>query len=120
LTERAHQAEDLRGRFNDCDSGLSMARAMSDVTVRAPLVRSAIEMNDSLRQMLDKTPTGHLTAPQRSSEGIEMIAVCSKGTAKDDSAARTAISQKILAAHIEADTERRLKELRERAVIVKH
>ena len=49
-----------------------------------------------------------------------MIAVCSKGTAKDDSAARAAISQKILAAHIEADSERRLKELRAKAVVVKH
>jgi peptidyl-prolyl cis-trans isomerase SurA len=47
-----------------------------------------------------------------------MIAVCAKGTAKDDSAARAAISQKILAAHIAADGERRLKELRARAVIV--
>jgi peptidyl-prolyl cis-trans isomerase SurA len=47
-----------------------------------------------------------------------MIAVCSKGTAKDDSAARTAISQKILATHIAADSERRIKELRAKAVIV--
>jgi peptidyl-prolyl cis-trans isomerase SurA len=44
--------------------------------------------------------------------------VCSKGTAKDDSAARTIISQKILAAHIAADSERRIKELRAKAVIV--
>jgi peptidyl-prolyl cis-trans isomerase SurA len=120
LTERAHEAEELRTRFNDCDSGLPMARAMSDVTVRDPLIKTSVEMNDGLRQLLEKTPTGHLTAPQRSTEGLEMIAVCSKGTAKDDSAARTAISQKILAAHIEADSDRRLKELRAKAVIVNH
>jgi len=46
--------------------------------------------------------------------------VCAKGAAKDDSAVRTAISQKLLAAHIEADAERRLKELRARAVVVNH
>jgi peptidyl-prolyl cis-trans isomerase SurA len=120
LTERAHEAEELRTRFNDCDTGLPMARAMNDVTVRDPIIKTSVEMNDGLRQLLDKTPAGHLTAPQRSSEGIEMIAVCSKGTAKDDSAARTAISQKILAAHIETDSDRRLKELRAKAVIVNH
>src|SRR5579875_581529 len=120
LNARAHEAEELRTRFTDCESGLPMARAVNDVTVRDPLIKTSLEMNDALRQLLDKTPTGHLTQPQRSSEGLEMIAVCSKGAAKDDSAARTAISQKILAAHIEADSERRLKELRSKAVIVNH
>jgi peptidyl-prolyl cis-trans isomerase SurA len=120
LTERVHEAEQLRERFNDCDSGLPMARAMNDVTVRDPLIKTSIEINEGFRNLLDKTPTGHLTAPQRSTEGIEMIAVCSKGAAKDDSAARTAVSQKILAAHIQADAERRLKELRARAVVVNH
>ncbi len=120
LTERAHEAEQLRAQFVDCQSGLPMARAMSDVTVREPLIKTSVEINEALRQLLDKTPTGHLTAPQRSAEGLEMIAVCSKGTAKDDSAARAAISQKILAAHIQADSERRLKELRAKAVVVKH
>jgi peptidyl-prolyl cis-trans isomerase SurA len=118
LTERAREAEQLRARFTDCDSGLPLARAMNDVTVRDPLIKTAVEIGESLRQLLDKTPVGHLTALQRSSEGLEMIAVCAKGTAKDDSAARAAISQKILAAHVAADGERRLKELRARAVIV--
>jgi peptidyl-prolyl cis-trans isomerase SurA len=120
LTERAREAEQLRARFIDCESGLPLARAMNDVTVRDSLTKTSVEIGESLRQLLDKTPAGHLTAPQRSSEGLEMIAVCAKGTAKDDSAARAAISQKILAAHIAADGERRLKEMRARAVIVQH
>ena len=47
-----------------------------------------------------------------------MVAVCSKGAAKDDSAVRATIAQKLLATHIDADSERRLKELRAKAVIV--
>ena len=120
LTERAHEAEELRSKFNDCDSGIPAARALTDVTVRDPLVKTAIELNEGVRDMLDKTPTGHLTPPQRSTEGIEMLAVCSKDIPKDDSAARTAIAQKILDARIEADEARRLKELRARAVVVNH
>jgi peptidyl-prolyl cis-trans isomerase SurA len=62
LTERAHEAEELRARFNDCDTGLPMARALNDVTVRDPVIKTSLEMNDALRQLLDKTPAGHLTA----------------------------------------------------------
>ncbi len=120
LNERGHEAEQLRTRFVDCESGVPLARAISDVTVRDPLTKTAIELNEGLRQLLDKTPTGHLTPPQRSSSGIEMIAICNKGAPKDDTAARTAISQKLLAAHIAADAERRLKEMRSKAVIVKN
>ncbi|QBR70020.1 hypothetical protein CU048_00570 [Beijerinckiaceae bacterium] len=120
LNERAHEAEQLRSRFTDCETGLPLARSLNDVTVRDPLTKTSAEISEALRELLDKTPTGHLTAPQRSMEGVEMIALCSKGAAKDDSAARAAISQKLLAAHIAADSERRLKEIRAKAVVVKH
>lgn len=120
LQARGHEAEQLREQFSSCENGVPMARAMTDVTVRDPLVKTGVELSDAVRQLLDKTPTGHLTPPQRSSEGVEMIAVCSKGAAKDDSAARTAIAQKIVAAHVAADAQRRLKELRAKAVIVKY
>lgn len=120
LNERAHEAEQLRERFTSCEAGIPLARSMNDVTVRDPLVRTAVELSEALRQLLDKTPAGHLTPPQRSSEGIEMIAVCKKGESKDDSAARAAIAQKLLAAHIAADAERRLKDLRARAVVVRY
>lgn len=118
LNERAQEAEQLRGRFVDCESGTAIAREMRDVTVRDPVKRSGIELGQGLRQLLDKTPVGRLTQPQRSPAGLEMIAVCAKDTAKDTSAARAAIAQKLLAAHIAADKQRRLKELRAKAVIV--
>jgi peptidyl-prolyl cis-trans isomerase SurA len=120
VTERAREAEQLRARFVDCETGLPTARALNDVTVRDPLIRTSPELSEGLRQLLDKTPVGHLTPPQRSSSGIEMVALCNKDTAKDDTAVRTAISQKLLSGLIAADSERRLKELRARAVIVKH
>lgn len=120
LAERGREAEQLRARFTDCETGLPLARALNDVTVRDPLTRTSAELGDGLRQLLDKTPTGHLTPPSRSSAGLELVAVCSKGAAKDDTAVRAAISQKLLAAHIAEDSARRLKELRDRAVVVQH
>ena len=120
LTERAHDAERLREKFLSCESGIPIAEAMTDVTIRDPIVRTAVELNDRLRQLLDSTPTGRLTPPNRTTEGIEMVAVCKKGASKDDSAARAAIAQKLLAAHVTADAERRLKELRAKAVVAKY
>ncbi len=120
MNERVHLAEQLRERFASCESGIPSAQAMTDVTVRDPIVKTGIELGDGLRQLLDSTPAGHLTAPQRTTEGFEMIAVCKKGASQDDSAARAAIAQKILAAHIAADGERRLKELRAKAVVVRY
>jgi peptidyl-prolyl cis-trans isomerase SurA len=118
LNERAQEAEQLRARFVDCESGTAIARELKDVTVRDPVRRSAVELGEGLRQLLDKTPVGHLTPPARAPSGLEMLAVCAKDTAKDTSAARAAIAQKILDAHIAADKSRRLKELRAKAVIV--
>jgi peptidyl-prolyl cis-trans isomerase SurA len=118
LNERAQEAEQLRARFVDCESGTALARELRDVTVRDPVRRSAVEINEGLRQLLDKTPVGHLTPPQRAPSGLELLAVCAKDTAKDTSAARTVIAQKLLAAHIAADKKRRLAELRAKAVIV--
>ncbi len=116
---RARTAELIRTRFTDCATGVPMLQSMDDVVVRNPLSRTAIQLGEGLKQVLDKTPVGHVTAPQRTSSGFEMLALCSKGAAKDDTAAREAISQKLLASRYAAEEERLLKELRSHAVIQK-
>ncbi len=115
---RLKAAEQLRAQFTDCDSGLALARDMEDVAVKDQITRNSLQLSEGLKQLLDKTPVGHLTPPERTSSGIEMIAVCSKGLSDDDTALRNAISQKLLAAEFEADAARRLKEMRSYAVIV--
>ncbi|WP_374307477.1 hypothetical protein [Methylocella sp.] len=120
VNARAKEAEALRARFTDCATGAPLARQLNDVTVRDPLTRTSAELSPPLRALLDKTPIGHLTAPQRSTSGLEMVAVCARGAAKDDTAIRQQIAQKLLAAQIEADAQRRFKELRAKAVIVKN
>ncbi|WP_395666649.1 hypothetical protein [Methylocella sp.] len=120
MAARAKEAESLRARFSGCDSGVPMALAMTDVTVKDPLTRTSHEISRQLAELLDKTPVGKLTAPQRTISGLEMVAVCERGAAKDDTAVRQQIAQKLLAQHIAADAQRRLKELRAKAVVVKH
>jgi peptidyl-prolyl cis-trans isomerase SurA len=119
INSRTHAAEQLRARFTDCATGLPLARGMDDVAVKEELRRNTRQLTEPLRQMLDKTPAGHLTPPQRSGEGIEMLAVCSKTASTDDTAVRAAISERLLSAQIDAEAEKKLKELRASAIIVK-
>lgn len=116
---RVEAAQQLRARFADCASGLPLARAMDNVAVKEELVRNSSQLNGPLKELLDKTPVGHLTAPQRTQDGIEMIAVCGKGASSDNSAIRQQISQRLLLATIEEDAARRLKEMRAHAIVVK-
>ncbi len=119
LKGRVAAAEQLRSRFSDCDLGLPLARSMDNVAVRDEITRDLLQLGEQMKQLLDKTPTGHLTPPSRSAEGIEMIAVCGKSAATDDSSIRAEISQQILAGEIDAAGQKRLQELRSNAVIVK-
>jgi len=116
---RLHLAEQIRTRFTDCQSGVPMIQSMDDVVIRNPLSRTAVQLGEALKQLLDKTPTGHVTPPQRSATGFEMLALCSKGASKDDTSARELITQKILAARYAAEEAKLLKELRSHAVIKK-
>lgn len=117
--ERMKAAEQLRLRFTNCADGLPLARAMDNVAVKDEIIRNSLTISDQLKDLLDKTPAGHLTPPERSADGVEMIAVCSKGMSNDDTAVRKAISERLLSAQMRADAARRLAELRSYAVIVK-
>jgi peptidyl-prolyl cis-trans isomerase SurA len=119
LNGRTHAAEQLRARFTDCTTGLPLARGMDDVAVKEQVRRNAKQLSEPVRQMLDNTAIGHLTPPARTSEGIEMLAVCGKTASTDDTLARAAISERLLAAQLDAEGEKKLLELRSQAVIEK-
>lgn len=119
FNSRMHDAQQLRTRFSDCSAGVPLARGMDDVAVKEEVRRNGSQLSQGMKDMLDKTPSGHLTEPHRSSEGVEMIAVCSKTAATDDTAARNAITEKILSARLDVEAQKKLEELRSHAVIVK-
>jgi len=120
LNERAQEANQLRQRFADCESGEKIIYTLNDVAIRDPIRRTTTELSAGLRKILDDTPEGHLTPVQRSPQGLEMIAVCHKRPALDDTALRKQISEKILSDRLQADQRHRLKEMRQRAVIRQH
>lgn len=100
--ERERAASAARARFNSCASDFDDLLGKSDVAVRAPVNRSSDSFSPEFAALLEKTPVDRMTPPQRSEQGIEVVAVCSK-TIRDASAnlrndVITALSQKKLEA----------------------
>ena len=110
-------AQGLRTRFASCDSGITYAKSLPGVAVRAKLVRDSTQLNDEIKQLLDQTPIGHLTPPSRSGNGIELIAVCNRSAATDDEQLRKQIADRILDEHISQVAAQKFRELRATAVI---
>lgn len=116
---RSAEAQSLRSRFRDCASGIQLARALRDVAVQPQVSRRASTLSAELVALLDRTPVGQLTPPSRGPTGIEMVAVCGKSDAGAGSAASESIRETLLARKLQADADRRLAELRKRAIIVR-
>lgn len=117
LEAAAKQAEALRGRFTSCATGLPYAKSLPGVAIREPLTRSSSSLPDGIKEVLEKTPIGHLTSPSRSPNGIELIAVCNRSSSGADDELRKNISDRLLSDHLAQQEAAKYKELRARAII---
>jgi peptidyl-prolyl cis-trans isomerase SurA len=114
---RRKQAEELRHRFESCEQGVPFARALTDVAVREPARRTSIDMGAPQRAILDGTPIGHLTPPEQTQQGIEMIAVCAKEKAGGDTVGMAQTREAMVTERYNAQAKRYLEQLRREAII---
>jgi peptidyl-prolyl cis-trans isomerase SurA len=115
---RKREAEALRNRFQDCDSGIAFARALKDVAVRDPVIRSSADIPAELRKVLADVEVGRLTAPEVTKFGIEMFAICArKESAADNSPIRRQVRESIMAQRYEERSKQYLQELRRGAML---
>jgi peptidyl-prolyl cis-trans isomerase SurA len=118
LTEgRQKEAEALRGRFTDCDSGLKYARTLRDVAVRDVIVKSSSDLPQVLRDVLDKTEIGHLTAPEVTPQGVELFALCERKETKEDTPEKRQAREKLFTEKFQAKAKQLLRDLRKQAMI---
>jgi peptidyl-prolyl cis-trans isomerase SurA len=115
LEARKKDADALRTRFADCDSGLKYARTMRDVAVRDVIVKGSSDLAPALREILDKTEVGHLTAPEVTPQGIQLFALCEKKETKEDSPEKREARDKLFAEKFQLRAKRFLQELRKQA-----
>jgi peptidyl-prolyl cis-trans isomerase SurA len=113
---RKKEAEALRARFENCETGIRFARAIRDVAVREPITKSSADLQPAIREILDRVPIGHLTASEVTSQGVEVFALCNKREAKSDARKRE-VQNKLFSEKYEAQGKRYLQELRKGAMI---
>jgi len=114
---RKKEAEALRARFTECNSGIAFARALREVAVRDAISKSSTDFSDVLRKILDDTELGHLTPPEQTGEGIQMFAVCSKRETKSDSPGMQKARNQLFEQKFGAKAKRYLADLRRQAMI---
>jgi peptidyl-prolyl cis-trans isomerase SurA len=114
---RKREAEALRARFNGCAEGLPFARALRGVVVREQIKKTSGDLPAPLRKILDETPVGKLTAPEVTSNGVEVFALCSRNETTIESAAKRQVREQIFAERFEQQSKRFLQELRRSAMI---
>ncbi|HWV97930.1 MAG TPA: SurA N-terminal domain-containing protein [Xanthobacteraceae bacterium] len=114
---RKKEAEALRGRVQSCDEANTLFRSMRNATIRDTVVKTSADLPQALRDLLDKTPVGHLTAPEVTRQGIEMVALCSRKPTSGDTPQQRQIREKLYTQKYEARSKAYLEDLRKAAMI---
>lgn len=116
INQRRSEAEAFRQRFGGCDTALAQASALRGVVV-VDIGRNADRLNSAQRDALETTQAGRTTRPERTSQGVEIIAVCSVTQVAGNEVARTDIANQLILERGEQIGEDYLAELRARAII---
>lgn len=114
---RKREADALRARFADCNSGISFARALDEVAVRDQVMKFSADLPKQSRDILDGTELGHLTPPERTAEGFQMFAVCGKRQTKNDTPQEKKVRDEMFQKKFGAKAAAYLKKLRREAMI---
>lgn len=95
LADRERAANAARAQFTSCETGFDELRKLPDVAIRSNTIRSSAELAKPLAALLEKTPVGRLTPPSRTSQGVEMVAVCSKRTLENPSTTTAEVAESL-------------------------
>jgi peptidyl-prolyl cis-trans isomerase SurA len=114
---RRRDAEALRLRFTGCDTGLPFARSLRDVAIREPITKNSSDLAPALREILDKTEVGHLTAPETTPQGVELFALCEKKETKAETPEKREVRERMFTDQFQTKAKKFLQELRRQAMI---
>lgn len=116
-SQRQKEAEQLRGRFTSCAEGLPFAKSLTEVVLKPLGRRMQSDLSDENVKMLDEMTIGRLTPPQRTENGVEMVALCDRRVLQSDAAARATIEGELLDEQGSLMSRRYLRDLKRNAVI---
>ena len=107
----------MRGRVQTCEEANSYFKSMPNAAIREVVTKTSADIPAALREVLDKTPIGHLTAPEVTKQGIEMVALCGRKPTTVDTPKKKEIRDKMFVEKYEAKSKSYLQEVRKAAMI---
>ena len=117
IESRRKEADALRARVQTCDEANSYFKSMQNAAIREAVTRTSADIPGPLRELLDKTPIGHLTPPEITKQGVEMVALCGRNPTTVDTPKKREIRDKMYAQKYEAKSKAYLQEVRKAAMI---
>jgi peptidyl-prolyl cis-trans isomerase SurA len=114
---RKKEAEALRGRIQTCAEANAFFKSMQNAAIKEPVIKTSADIPPSLREVLDSTPVGHLTPPELTKQGVEMVALCGRDPTTVDTPKKREIRDKMFAQKYEARSKTYLREVRGAAMI---
>jgi peptidyl-prolyl cis-trans isomerase SurA len=117
LEARRKEAEALRSRVQTCEEANALFKSMQNATIRSVVTKTSADLPQVLREVLDKTPIGHLTAPEQTRQGVEMVALCGRKPTTVDTPKKREIRDKMYVEKYEAKSKSYLQDVRKAAMI---
>ena len=114
---RRKEAEALRNRVQTCEEANALFKSMQDAAIREVVTKTSADLPAALREVLDKTPIGHLTEPEVTKQGVEMVALCGRTPTTVDTPKKKEIRDKMFAEKYEAKSKAYLQEIRKASMI---
>jgi peptidyl-prolyl cis-trans isomerase SurA len=114
---RRKEAETLRERVQTCEQANSYFKSMQNAAIRDTVTKTSADIPGPLRELLDKTQIGHLTPPEITKQGVEMVALCDRKPTKVDTPKKREIREKMFTQKYEAKSKAYLADIRKAAMI---
>ena len=114
---RLKEAETYRARVASCEEANSLFRSTPNATIRESVTKTTADLPEALRKVLDDTPIGHLTAPEVTKAGIEMVVLCSRKPTTIDTPKKREVREKMYSEKYEKTQKAYLDDLRKAAMI---
>jgi peptidyl-prolyl cis-trans isomerase SurA len=114
---RRKEAESLRERVQTCEQANSYFKSMQNAAIRETVTKTSADIPGPLRELLDKTQIGHLTPPEITKQGVEMVALCERKPTKVDTPKKREIREKMFAQKYDAKQKAYLADIRKAAMI---
>jgi peptidyl-prolyl cis-trans isomerase SurA len=117
IEARQKEAEALRNRVQTCEDANAVFKSMQNAAIREAVTKTSADIPPVLRDLLNKTPVGHLTPPEVTKQGVEMVALCGRKPTTVDTPKKKAVREKMFSDKFEAKSKAYLQDVRKAAMI---